>query len=174
MNDFLNSEFVHVFVFAALFINRSTLTSVFATHSIRDRSVMWTNGMEIFKRHPVIGNGINTFYNEYMNIRKDEYRGKHGSYAHNCYLQMAADTGLLGLASFLFFAAAVLAVGFKALKIIRDPLCYSLVLGIGLGLVALLVHSAGDTDLYSLPIAALFWLSMGLLLATVKIAESDR
>jgi len=63
--------------------------------------------------------------------------------------------------------------GFRALATIKEPFCYSLVLGINLGLIAFLIHSAGDTNLYSLPLAALFWLSAGILLAAVKLSGLD-
>ena len=129
--------------------------------------------MTIFMHHPIIGNGLNTFYDNYMKVRQDDMRNKHGSYAHNCYLQMAAETGLVGLAAFLAFVTALLLKGFRSLRGIKDSFYYSIVLGAGLGLVAFLVHSAGDTNLYSLPLAALFWLSAGILMATVKIAESN-
>jgi len=147
--------------------------NILSMASINDRSVMWKNSTQIFMRHPIIGNGLNTFYDNYMKIRQDEYRNTHGSYAHNCYLQMAAETGLVGLTAFLAFVTALLLKGLRSLRGIKDPFYYSLILGIGLGLTAFLVHSAVDTNLYSLPLAALFWLSCGILLATVKIAESN-
>ncbi|MCX5686633.1 MAG: O-antigen ligase family protein [Candidatus Omnitrophica bacterium] len=162
-----------IILFSAVSVNKFLISDILSIVSINDRVVMWKNGWEIFKKHPVIGNGLNTFFAEYKKVRNDSDKNKRGSYAHNCYLQMAADTGLLGLISFLLFVTAVLAAGFKALKIIKDPLYYSLILGISLGLIAFLVHSAGDTNLYSLPLAALFWLSAGILSATVKLAKAD-
>ena len=85
---------------------------------------------------------------------------------------MACDSGLLGLFSFIGFCAALLFKSFRSLKRAKDPVLYSLILGIGLGLFAFLLHSAVDTDLYSLPMAALFWLTSGILLSAVKISES--
>lgn len=147
--------------------------SILAMRSINDRSVMWKNSAAIFMRHPVIGNGLNTFYDNYMKVRQDEMKDKHGSYAHNCYLQMAAEIGLLGLAAFLAFVGAIILKSFRALKTIKDPLYYSLILGINLGLIAFLIHSAGDTSLYSLPLATLFWLSSGTLLAVGRLSEAN-
>ncbi len=147
--------------------------NILSMQSINDRSVMWKNSVTIFMRHPVIGNGLNTFYDNYMKVRQDDMKNKHGSYAHNCYLQMAAEIGLLGLFSFLAFVISVMIKSFRALATIKDPFYYSLALGINLGLIAFLIHSAGDTDLYSLPLAALFWLSSGILLATIKISGLD-
>lgn len=162
-----------VFIMSPFLINRELLPHILSMGSMKDRSVMWQNGMKIFEKHPIIGNGINTFFVEYREARSDEDKGKRGSYAHNCYLQMACDTGILGLLSFLVFVAMLISRGFSALKKIKDPLLYSLILGINLGLIAFLTHSAVDTNLYSLPLAALFWLSAGLLLAVIKIAESN-
>lgn len=159
-------------VLATLFINKSVLPDLVSSVSMADRSVMWKNSVEVFKKHPVIGNGLNTFFKEYMEARTDKDKGLRGSYAHNCYLQMASDIGIIGLISFLLFVAAVLGAGFKSLKSVKDPFYYSLIFGIAMGLVAFLVQSAVDTNLYSLPLAALFWLSSGLLLSVRDLAEA--
>jgi len=158
------------FILGALFINREMTSAIFSIAS--DRQSMVKNGLEILKKHPIIGNGINTFFVEYKEIRKDSDRGKRGSYAHNCFLQMACDIGIIGLSFFLAFVAALLIKAFRSLKNIKDPLLYSLTLGLALGIIAFLLHSAVDTNLYSLPLAALFWLSAGILMAAVKMAEA--
>lgn len=164
---------IMAFILGALLINKTLISDIFSTTSISDRSVMWKNGMKIFKEHPISGNGINTFFVKYKEIREDEWKGKKGSYAHNCYLQMAADIGVLGLLAFLLFATAVIFEALRTLKTIREPAYYSIILGISLGLIAFLVHSAGDTNLYSLNLAALFWVSAGFLIASTKIARPN-
>lgn len=163
-----------VLLLTAVFVKKDLMSDIVSLSSIGDRVTMWRNGWEIFKKHPVIGNGVNTFFGMYAEVRNDEFRGKKGSYAHNCYLQMAADIGLVGLASFLFFIAALILKGFKAFRRTGDPFYSSVILGMSLGLIAFLLHSFVDTNLYSLNLAALFWLSAGMLLATVKIAEAAK
>ncbi|MDD3905583.1 MAG: O-antigen ligase family protein [Candidatus Omnitrophica bacterium] len=158
-----------IVLFSVLFIKKELIPDIFATVSVNDRVVMWTNGMEILQKHPIIGNGLNTFFVEYKETRKDSDRGKRGSYAHNCYLQMAADIGLVGLAAFLLFAGAVIVKGFRSLSRIRDPAAYAIVLGVNLGLIAFLLHSAVDTNLYSLNLAALFWLAAGVMFAAINV-----
>jgi len=154
-----------VALLAPFAVTRSVRSAATSLVGVNDRMTMWKNGWKIFVKHPVIGNGLNTFFVNYMNVREDEDKGKKGGYAHNCYLQMAADTGLAGLGAFLVFVIAVMGSAWRSLKELADPSLYALAAGLMLGLVAFLVHSFFDTNLYSLPLAALFWLAMGVLTA---------
>lgn len=164
---------VLVIVAGALFMNKEFIPEILSRASISDRNIMWKNGFEIFKEHPLIGNGVNTFFNKYKEIRDDEYRGIKGSYAHNCYLQMAADTGLFGLAAFLSFVAVLIGSGLLFMRRCREPFYRTLALGLTTGIIAFLLHSFVDTNLYSLNLAALFWLSCGFLTAVMAIARRE-
>jgi O-antigen ligase len=163
-----------ILVLGGLLINRSQIAGMMSMTSVNDRGVIWKNSLEIFKKHPIIGNGLNTFYVEYMNIRDDQDKGSHGSYAHNCYLQMAADIGLIGLTAFILFVSAVLIKGFRAAARVKEPLYYSMIMGISLGMATFLIHSTFDTNLYSLNLSALFWLAAGLLMAVIKISNEEK
>jgi hypothetical protein len=155
------------------FVLKKTSFSHFTSYAgIAERNVMWRNGWQIFKEHPVIGNGINTFFEKYKKIRTDQYRDKKGSYAHNCYLQMAADIGIIGLCAFLSFVAVLIGRAFKALKTGHDPYYYALIAGLAMGIIAFLVHAFFDTNLYSLNLASLFWLSAGILASVIKMSEA--
>jgi len=131
------------------------------TSSINDRVNMWETGWRIYKEHPVMGNGVNTFFEHYRSFRTDSDKGK-GSYAHNCLLQMAADIGILGLLSFLAFFAIVVFKNMKRALVKISGFEHSFVFGASLGVIAFLVHSIFDTNLYSLNLAALFWTFLGV------------
>ena len=130
--------------------------------SINDRKGMWTAGWKIFLQHPVIGNGVNTFFEHFKYFREDIDKYAHGSYAHNCILQMAADVGILGALAFLVFYLSVIIGGIKNALRNLGHFKKSFALGLSLGLVAFIVHSVFDTNLYSLNLAALFWLCLGV------------
>ena len=161
-----------ILILGGVLVHKQLMPYAISLTSVHARSAMWETGWTIFKEHPVIGNGVNTFFNKFKMARQDADQGKRGSYAHNCYLQMACDSGVIGLFSFLGFVVAVLFRAFRSLKTVKDPFIYSLILGTGLGLIAFLLHSAVDTNLYSLPMATLFWLSAGILMAAIGISEA--
>ena len=142
---------------------------IFGIKSIKDRIFMWDTSWRIFREHPIIGNGLNTFFVKFREYRTDEFRGQKGSYAHNCYLQMAADIGVVGLAAFLWLLLAYFISMIKALRKVEDGFQNSLAWGISIGVFAFLVHSFFDTNLYSLNLATLFWFAIGLSQAVIKI-----
>lgn len=135
---------------------------IFSGSSVGDRWSMWGTGGEILKRHPVIGSGLNTFFELFKALRTDQWKGLKGSYAHNCYLQMACDTGIIGLAGFAWLVLSYFLSVVKSLKRIRDPFFGPVLWGISIGVFAFLVHSAFDTNLYSLNLATLFWSAIAI------------
>ncbi|MDO8536101.1 MAG: O-antigen ligase family protein [Candidatus Omnitrophota bacterium] len=146
---------------------------VFGLSSMKDRNEMWDVSFAIFKEHPVIGNGINTFFNKYKELRTDGWEGLKGSYAHNCYLQWAADTGILGLVSFLWFCVSVVGSAWAFIRKTKDEFYRALATGLAVGITAFLIHSFVDTNLYSLNLASLFWLSTGFLTAVIRKKEES-
>jgi O-antigen ligase len=124
-----------------------------------DRWHMWQAALKMIGERPVFGFGLNTFMANYL----DHWVGGQQlpRYAHNCYLQVAAETGLPGLLTFLallylFFARVV--VELRRLR----PNDQSVLVGLTAGLLAFAVQAAVDTNFYALRQAALFWVLAGL------------
>ena len=141
-------------------------------HSMEARLVWWQDSIEIYKRHPIIGNGINTYFTNFKEARSDEYKGKKGSYAHNCFLQMATEIGIIGLMAFLWFLGAFFVTGLKSLKTSNGSAYYkAITLGLLSGVLAFLIHAFFDTNLYSLNLVALFWFSLAIGLSLARIVK---
>ena len=70
--------------------------------STTNRIKMWKLALEMFARHPVIGNGWESFKYEYY-LRLSTRTGGLYDYldAHNVYLQVLAETGILGFSLFM-------------------------------------------------------------------------
>ena len=160
-----------VIVMAVPFVLKMEMARyIFETSSVDDRFFMWDTGFRIFKEHPVIGNGINTFFGKFKEYRNDYWKGEKGSYAHNCYLQMASDVGVIGLCGFLWLIFSYFRSAVKDSQKIKDKFYACILWGISVGVFAFLIHSFFDTNLYSLNLATLFWFAIGASQAISKVS----
>lgn len=135
--------------------------------SIPIRINLWKESLKIIREYPVVGCGLNTY-----SIVAKNYKNfaDGGTYPHNSFLQMAAETGLLGLAAFLWLL-------FIFFKVVLDHINKKddiLVVGLAAGILAFLVQSFFDTHLYSLQLAVLFWYMLGLTVAAINIGPKRR
>ena len=93
-------------------------------------------------------------------------------YAHNCYLQMLVETGILGFLAFVWMlfslvqsvAAVLLRPGNKGNSRI-------ILTGMLTGIVAFLIHSFFDTHFYSLQISTYFWATAGLMIPLARLLK---
>ena len=125
-----------------------------------NRSKIYMDVIDMVEDKPFFGHGINTFMRHFPKYKKRTvWTG--ATYAHNCYLQMSAEMGIVGLLCFLwivfklFYSAIVFIV-----KDGRGPPL--LLIGLVSGLLAFLAHSFLDTNLYSLQLNTLFWYTVGI------------
>ncbi|MFH1800869.1 MAG: O-antigen ligase family protein [Candidatus Omnitrophota bacterium] len=96
-----------------------------------------------------------------------------GYYAHNGYLQLAAEIGLPGIFCFLWFLFMFFRKVLGGLGAIRgSPEEYTR-LGILTGLLAFLIYAIGDNNLQSPPSLMFFWFSAGILMARQSAAPSE-
>lgn len=131
--------------------------------TVHERSELWSESVRMIREKPILGRGINT-YARNEPFYKSGAPNVDNQYAHNGYLQMTAEIGLIGLASFLALLAYSLAVSFRSFF---SGSGFTAVAGLslGFGVLAFLIHSATDTDLQSVLLVNLLWISLGLLLA---------
>lgn len=124
------------------------------------RFTIWPVAISMIKENPFLGKGVGTFmtyFSKYPTNLSPQY-------AHNCFLQIWAETGIFSLISFLLFAGSLLYKGIKNFRKDNDPV----LLGLVCGAFGFLTHSFFDTNLYSLQLAALFWMLMGMISARVR------
>ena len=82
---------------------------------------------------------------------------------------MAVEIGIVGLLSFLWIVLTIFRKSLKVLNTMRDHFLRFLLLGVLAGYGGFLVHSFFDTNFYSVQLASLMWLLMGLIIAIPKI-----
>jgi len=130
------------------------------------RLYIWQAALKMIQNQPVLGHGINTFHAVSPFYRVN---GNGGGYAHNCYIQMAAEIGLVGLTMFIWIVVSLFQLGLKGLASVEDRLHRAVLLGLLAGILGFLIHSMVDTNLYSLPLITLFWLFVGLTISLLRI-----
>lgn len=125
--------------------------------------------------HPFLGVGLGNFQAAYgglmvPNLPLLSYSLEVPPQAHNLFVNLAVEVGLVGAVAFV----AILAVAFsKVLRIYRagEPRTRVLVLGIAAGLGATLVHNIVDVTIYQGFMVILFFAYLGMLDAMERFGD---
>lgn len=81
------------------------------------RENFWNYAMEMFYRHPLIGEGF-LFFNDYVFNRGFRYYGDRWNYqAHNVYIQLLGETGIIGCALIVILIVSVV---IKAISMAKE------------------------------------------------------
>lgn len=132
---------------------KSRFVYMFQQGGDADRYIIWKGAIRMIQDNPFLGKGVGTFM-DYLS----KYATLNARYAHNCYLQLWAETGIFSLLGFLGFLYLLLYGGIKYFKKEKDVLF----LGILCGIFGFLVHSFFDNQFYSLQQSVLFWVMAGI------------
>jgi O-antigen ligase len=123
------------------------------------------DGLKMFLRRPILGWGLGTFPVVYPEFRTF-YTNFFVNEAHNDYLQLLVEMGLLGFGTMLWFLATLYRRALKKMGNWTGEMGGAVTLACLLGLSGILVHSAVDFNLQIPANAALFYV-----LCTIAAAE---
>ena len=143
---------------AILFGGEAALSRLVGTVNSEDpttgRAHFWDVTLDIIRAHPVTGSGLGSYGLAYT-----QYDSRNGLFrleqAHNDYLQVMADAGIIGVGLALFFVVALFRMGF-ARRETEDPFRRGVATGALAGCFAVLVHSFFDFTLHTTANALLF------------------
>ena len=119
------------------------------------RGWVWRDTVSMIRANPVLGVGIGAYETAFP-IYSESDGSLRVPQAHNEYLQVIADAGVVGGVLALWFIAAIFRTVSRGMHS-RDPLMAALALGSGGGIFAILVHSIFDFNL-QVPSNALLFL----------------
>jgi O-antigen ligase len=138
--------------------------------SINARFLMWKVAIEMFKDNPFFGLGIGTFKYHYLDYQA-EYLLSNPNYiknagkaaeAHNEYLQMAAEIGIIGLGIFLTIFVLLYKEFWLFFKQEEDLQKKIIAWGMLLGITCFLLHSLFTFPLHVPALASMFFVFLGL------------
>ncbi len=124
-----------------------------------ERLKIWEGTINMIKEHPVLGFGVNTYSRHFPDHKPEDYPDDR--YAHNCYLQMGAEIGIIGALLFIAFLVTVLVFSLKGILSMPDGRRRNLAGGLFAGVTGFSINSAFDTHLYSVTLAVFFWMLLG-------------
>jgi len=144
--------------------------------AISERVVKVLMSMEMWKKAPVAGIGLNDFRSWYPLLQQKarfrfglpfESLGSSGiqeNRVHNDYAQMLAESGILGTGMFLWFMVAVCAGALKKLKDARITVGdRAAICGLLGGVLVILVYALPNFPFHIVSSSATFWMLAGLL-----------
>ncbi|MDD5085394.1 MAG: O-antigen ligase family protein [Candidatus Omnitrophica bacterium] len=138
--------------------------------SVVERFVLWQRALDVIAARPLFGIGINTYSISHKKYDKHQSYRVRGYYAHNGYLQMAAETGLVTLGIFLFFIARLFLSFIKSLRCPVSEPKRVLLFWLASGLFGFLAYACADTILHNKPTLYLFWFMCGLAVAVMRLS----
>jgi O-antigen ligase len=128
------------------------------------RGWIWKDTLAMIKAHPVMGVGLGAFATAYPIYSQSDGSLTVGQ-AHNDYLQVFAEGGLVGGALLIWFIYSLFRASARGWQS-RDPLLSGLALGASASIFGMLVHSLFDFNL-QLPSHALLFLLLAAVVSHI-------
>ncbi|MGE5471026.1 MAG: O-antigen ligase family protein [Bacteroidota bacterium] len=120
--------------------------------SVELRTDVARHSVDLVREFPTFGTGAGSFYNTYLRYRTP--RESYWDHAHNDYVELAADNGLVGLGLLGGFVLLTASAAIRILFRRRSSLPRGIAFGSLMAMVALAIHSTVDFNL-QLPANAL-------------------
>jgi O-antigen ligase len=116
----------------------------------------WQDVLHDFTKHPFLGHGVTGY-----------------AFVDAQIPRVLAETGLLGLATFLYLLYSVFKLTLRQLRRTDDPFYKGLIMGFTAGFVGLAVHSLGTNTFILVRIMEPFWFFVGIIavLPTIETAQ---
>lgn len=123
-------------------------------------------GFKMIEKHPYLGIGLNNFSTqlEFYDTHNVVTRARFP--AHNIFVLIAAESGLISLAIFLIFVFMVLFAGFKTYRTSADPIARNFCIGAVCGIIGSLIQGLVDFTLMVQIFYLLFFVICTLILAS--------
>lgn len=125
--------------------------------STSDRIRSWQDAFEIFLQTPLWGTGVTG-----------------GPFMDAMFPRVLTETGLLGMAAFLYLLGAIFHLGKTTYQTVTDPFAKGLALGFLLGFIGLVFHAIGANTFIVVRIMEPFWLYAALLTKCLIIRNTSQ
>jgi len=151
------------------------------SYTIRSRITNWKFTTLMIKDNPLLGSGIGTY--KYNSLRyqarfleqgenRSIYPSIFATKAHNEYLQLWAELGIVGLGIFIWLIISYFYYGLRfikrVIKRVKNRYKQGIIIGLMGAVVAVLIDSIFGFPLHLPATIVLFWLALALTIVTIK------
>ncbi len=164
---------LHIIISVSLLL-LLVISSYFVFKTIRPQTVtfrtrIYKSAAEYIKHNYLFGSGLGTFVRDFPKYRLTDYKllGQEDiiSHAHNEFIEIWAETGIIGLALFIIFLIALFGQYKRNLKSNNKYFIYA----IAFSLILLLIHNLFSITMRIPPILIYFFILAGFLSADYSI-----
>ena len=131
--------------------------------SLAWRMNIWTSSIPYFLSHPFFGNGFGNFI--FVGYEIDNWFAA----AHNDYVRILVETGIIGFVGFIWIFLSLLKTGVKAFKNAPNPFHKNIAAGFIVLLLAYILMSMSDNLFNHGGIQWYFWAYAGVAMAIYRI-----
>lgn len=142
--------------------------------TVTGRTTIWKNSVDLVRDYPLSGSGAGSFYSVYPGylVKESHTLPQH---AHNDYLELLTDTGVIGLALVGWFIFSVFKATLRVFRKRRDTYVVHLYSGLLAGLAAVLLHCTMELNFHiNAAIGLLFFVFLALLVNVVQLSSRKK
>ncbi len=161
------------------FVNSPSLLSQLKTlsYSFASRRIIFSGALDIFREFPVLGSGPGTFRLYFPRFRSADYFEHEISnvtiFAHNYFLDILSETGVLGMAAYLAFAGSLAVLALRMIFITERPELRLMLIGATCGLFGMFGSNLTSPNA-QWPIGAVgLWTMLGFTAGLVRQGEAS-
>src|SRR6056297_110239 len=168
-------KFIPIGFLGLMMLPSSIIGRIASTGSLQDasnfyRMQIWRKSVEIVKNYPLTGVGLG--FNSFRKISAKYITEADPYHAHNTYLELAVEIGIIGLFFVVMLGLKLLGMVHHILKVDKNN--GTLMLGFFAGLISLMVHGMAEHVLYNPKIILLFWFYVGCINSIYSIVKKER
>lgn len=155
----------------ALVIQRFTSLLDISSGTTPERLLLMKIAWNMIQASPWFGLGLNTYSKNYERFKPEEYEAY--MYTHNGYLQLGAESGLIGLGLLLLFIGCIVIMAFK--KYAASPsTSNTLFVEFFAATLAILVSGLFESIFQSSQLRTLLWICLGTASACAHQLRNER
>lgn len=138
---------------------------------VGDRIYFWQGSLRIIRDYPITGLGWEGFGIVYREYKPAEGR-QLVCHAHNNFIDMAVDSGLLGLGIFIWLLITIYKVGFHIFKELEDGYFKGIAWGFLGSFTAFLIAGLTQYNFGDSEVVMLFYFLLGMVMVIPRIVEA--